>query len=44
MYKFLGKKVKFEFGDDCIKAFDELKKKLAEAPILIAPNWEIPLS
>nr|GEU72360.1 DNA-directed DNA polymerase [Tanacetum cinerariifolium] len=27
---------------DCIKAFQMLKKKLTEAPILIAPNWDLP--
>nr|GEW65418.1 reverse transcriptase domain-containing protein [Tanacetum cinerariifolium] len=26
----------------CIKAFQTLKKKLPEAPILIAPNWDLP--
>nr|GEW03329.1 reverse transcriptase domain-containing protein [Tanacetum cinerariifolium] len=27
---------------DCIKAFQTLKKKLMKAPILIAPNWDLP--
>nr|GEW34649.1 reverse transcriptase domain-containing protein [Tanacetum cinerariifolium] len=27
---------------DCIKAFQTLKKKLTEAPILIALNWDLP--
>nr|GFA11563.1 hypothetical protein [Tanacetum cinerariifolium] len=27
---------------DCIKAFQKLKKKLTEAPILITPNWDQP--
>nr|GEY79391.1 hypothetical protein [Tanacetum cinerariifolium] len=27
---------------DCIKAFQMLKKKLTEAPILIASNWDLP--
>nr|GEY46101.1 reverse transcriptase domain-containing protein [Tanacetum cinerariifolium] len=27
---------------DCTKAFQMLKKKLTEAPILIAPNWDLP--
>nr|GEX01128.1 retrovirus-related Pol polyprotein from transposon 17.6 [Tanacetum cinerariifolium] len=27
---------------DCIKAIQTLKKKLTEAPILIAPNWDLP--
>nr|GEX70136.1 reverse transcriptase domain-containing protein [Tanacetum cinerariifolium] len=32
----------FIFSEDCIKAFQTLKKKLTEAPILIAPNWDLP--
>nr|GEU35364.1 reverse transcriptase domain-containing protein [Tanacetum cinerariifolium] len=32
----------FVFSEDCIKAFQTLKKKLTEAPILIAPNWDLP--
>nr|GFB22895.1 reverse transcriptase domain-containing protein [Tanacetum cinerariifolium] len=27
---------------DCIKAFQTLKKKLTEAPILISSNWDLP--
>nr|GEW52529.1 reverse transcriptase domain-containing protein [Tanacetum cinerariifolium] len=27
---------------DCIKAFQTLKKRLTEAPILIVPNWDLP--
>nr|GFD34207.1 reverse transcriptase domain-containing protein [Tanacetum cinerariifolium] len=27
--------------EDCIQAFQTLKKKLTEAPILIAPNWDL---
>ncbi|GJW78434.1 reverse transcriptase domain-containing protein [Tanacetum coccineum] len=27
---------------ECIKAFQTLKKNLTEAPILIAPNWDLP--
>nr|GFA07873.1 reverse transcriptase domain-containing protein [Tanacetum cinerariifolium] len=27
---------------DCIQAFQTLKKKLTKAPILIAPNWDLP--
>ncbi|GJV77471.1 reverse transcriptase domain-containing protein [Tanacetum coccineum] len=29
-------------SEDCILAFQTLKKKLTEAPILIAPNWDQP--
>nr|GFB18586.1 reverse transcriptase domain-containing protein [Tanacetum cinerariifolium] len=32
----------FNFYEDCIKAFQMLKQKLTEAPVLIAPNWDLP--
>ena len=34
------KGVKWNFSDECKKAFDELKDKLMNAPILSAPMWE----
>nr|GEY33385.1 hypothetical protein [Tanacetum cinerariifolium] len=36
------KNTPFVFSKDCIQAFQTLKKKLTEAPILIAPNWDLP--
>nr|GEY45229.1 reverse transcriptase domain-containing protein [Tanacetum cinerariifolium] len=36
------KNTPFIFSKDCTKAFQMLKKKLTEAPILIAPNWDQP--
>lgn len=42
MCKLLEKKVKLEFIVEPVKAFEELKRKLIEAPILIAPNSELP--
>nr|GFB65317.1 reverse transcriptase domain-containing protein [Tanacetum cinerariifolium] len=36
------KNTPFIFFEDCIKAFQMLKKKLTETPILIAPNWNLP--
>nr|GEW10953.1 reverse transcriptase domain-containing protein [Tanacetum cinerariifolium] len=30
------------FSDECIQAFETLKIKLIEAPILIAPDWDFP--
>nr|GEY25898.1 reverse transcriptase domain-containing protein [Tanacetum cinerariifolium] len=37
-----SKNTPFIFSKDCIKAFQTLKKKLTEAPILIALNWDLP--
>nr|GEU83379.1 reverse transcriptase domain-containing protein [Tanacetum cinerariifolium] len=42
MTHLLEKNTPFVFSGDCIKAFQTLKKKLTEAPILIAPNWDLP--
>nr|GEV14845.1 reverse transcriptase domain-containing protein [Tanacetum cinerariifolium] len=42
MTHLLEKDTPFIFSKDCIKAFQTLKQKLAEAPILIAPNWDLP--
>nr|GEU54474.1 reverse transcriptase domain-containing protein [Tanacetum cinerariifolium] len=42
MTHLLDKNTQFIFSKDCIKAFQTLKKKLTEAPILIAPNWDLP--
>nr|GEV65929.1 reverse transcriptase domain-containing protein [Tanacetum cinerariifolium] len=36
------KNTPFIFFEDCIKAFQTLKKKLTEAPILISQNWDLP--
>ncbi|GJS69867.1 reverse transcriptase domain-containing protein [Tanacetum coccineum] len=36
------KNTPFIFSEDCILAFQTLKKKLTEAPILIALNWDQP--
>ncbi|GJT30635.1 reverse transcriptase domain-containing protein [Tanacetum coccineum] len=42
MTHLLEKNTHFIFSEDCILAFQTLKKKLTEAPILIAPNWDQP--
>nr|GEV78790.1 reverse transcriptase domain-containing protein [Tanacetum cinerariifolium] len=42
MTHLLEKNTPFVFSEDCIQAFQTLKKKLTEAPILIAPNWDLP--
>nr|GEX09314.1 reverse transcriptase domain-containing protein [Tanacetum cinerariifolium] len=42
MTHLLEKDTPFIFSEDCIKAFQTLKQKLTEAPILITPNWDLP--
>ncbi|GKB30877.1 reverse transcriptase domain-containing protein, partial [Tanacetum coccineum] len=42
MTHLLGKNTPFIFSEECIQAFQTLKKKLTEAPILIAPDWDQP--
>ncbi|KAK6115043.1 hypothetical protein DH2020_007312 [Rehmannia glutinosa] len=32
----------FNFSNDCLQAFDTLKKALVTAPILVAPDWSQP--
>nr|GEW37081.1 hypothetical protein [Tanacetum cinerariifolium] len=32
----------FFLSKECIEAFQTLKRKLAEAPILVAPDWDLP--
>ncbi|GKE33135.1 reverse transcriptase domain-containing protein, partial [Tanacetum coccineum] len=38
----LEKDTPFVFSQDCINAFETLKKKLTEAPILVVPHWNLP--
>ncbi|GJS53504.1 reverse transcriptase domain-containing protein [Tanacetum coccineum] len=42
MTHLLEKNTPFNFSKECILAFQTSKKKLTEAPILIAPNWDQP--
>ncbi|GKF42039.1 reverse transcriptase domain-containing protein [Tanacetum coccineum] len=42
MTHLLEKNTPFIFSDECIQAFETLKKKLTEAPILIALDWDLP--
>ncbi|GJT53667.1 reverse transcriptase domain-containing protein [Tanacetum coccineum] len=42
MTRLLEKDTPFFFSKECIKAFQTLKKKLTEAPILVAPDWDLP--
>nr|GEW68846.1 reverse transcriptase domain-containing protein [Tanacetum cinerariifolium] len=40
--RFLEKDTPFIFSKECVEAFQTLKRKLIEAPILIAPYWDMP--
>ncbi|GKE84593.1 reverse transcriptase domain-containing protein [Tanacetum coccineum] len=42
MTHILEKETAFIFSKECIEAFNILKKKLTEAPILIALDWDLP--
>ncbi|GKA87497.1 reverse transcriptase domain-containing protein [Tanacetum coccineum] len=42
MTRLLEKDTPFFFSKECIEAFQTLKKKLVEAPILVAPDWDLP--
>jgi hypothetical protein len=42
MTHLLEKDAPFIFSPECIEAFETLKKKLTEAPILVAPDWDLP--
>nr|GEV11373.1 reverse transcriptase domain-containing protein [Tanacetum cinerariifolium] len=42
MTRHLKKDTLFIFSTKCIEAFQTLKRKLTEAPILISPDWDMP--
>nr|GEV36406.1 reverse transcriptase domain-containing protein [Tanacetum cinerariifolium] len=42
MTRLLEKDTLFFFFKECVEAFQTLKKKLTEAPILVAPDWDLP--
>nr|GEU41660.1 reverse transcriptase domain-containing protein [Tanacetum cinerariifolium] len=42
MTRLLEKNTPFFFSKECIEAFQTLKKKITEAPILVAPDWDLP--
>nr|GEW96269.1 reverse transcriptase domain-containing protein [Tanacetum cinerariifolium] len=42
MTHLLEKETLIFFFEECIESFNTLKRKLTEAPILIAPDWDLP--
>ena len=38
----MQKDIPFVFDDDCVEAFETLKKALITAPIVQPPNWNLP--
>nr|GEV92855.1 hypothetical protein [Tanacetum cinerariifolium] len=42
MTRLLEKDTSFFFSNECIEAFQTLKRKFTEAPILISPEWDLP--
>nr|GEV64744.1 reverse transcriptase domain-containing protein [Tanacetum cinerariifolium] len=42
MTRLLEKDTPFFFSKECVEAFQTFKIKLTEAPILIAPDWDMP--
>ncbi|GKA13213.1 reverse transcriptase domain-containing protein [Tanacetum coccineum] len=42
MTHLLEKETPFVFSKECVEAFNALKNKLTEAPILVAPDWDLP--
>nr|GEW08953.1 reverse transcriptase domain-containing protein [Tanacetum cinerariifolium] len=42
MTRLLEKDTPFFFSKECVEAFQTLKRKLTKAPILVAPDWDLP--
>ena len=42
LYKLLEKDAKFLWDEDCQRSFEKLKVYLTTAPIVMAPNWQLP--
>nr|GEV47054.1 reverse transcriptase domain-containing protein [Tanacetum cinerariifolium] len=42
MTRLLKKYTPFFFSKECVEAFQKLKRKLIEAPNLVAPDWDLP--
>ncbi|GKE15835.1 reverse transcriptase domain-containing protein, partial [Tanacetum coccineum] len=44
MTHLLEKDTPFIFSKECVESFNILKKKITEAPILVAPDWDLPFA
>ncbi|GKB74993.1 DNA-directed DNA polymerase, partial [Tanacetum coccineum] len=42
MTQLLVKDAPFNFSEECMQAFDTLKRELTQAPIMVKPNWSLP--
>ncbi len=42
LFKLLTKDCEFNWDSECQAAFETLKKRISEAPILKGPNWKLP--
>ncbi|GKB04809.1 putative nucleotidyltransferase, ribonuclease H [Tanacetum coccineum] len=42
MTQLLVKDAPFNFSEECIQAFDTLKRELTQAPVMIKPDWSLP--
>ncbi|GKD33319.1 reverse transcriptase domain-containing protein [Tanacetum coccineum] len=42
MTQLLVKDTPFNFSEECIQAFDTLKRELTQAPVMIKPDWSLP--
>ncbi|GKB48435.1 reverse transcriptase domain-containing protein, partial [Tanacetum coccineum] len=42
MTHLLEKEAPFIFSKECVEAFETLKQRLTHAPILVAPDWDLP--
>ena len=38
----LEKDTSFNFNEECLRSFEELKRRLTSAPIIVAPDWSLP--
>ena len=42
LHRLTGKDVSYQWDSECQRAFEDLKKKLITAPVLVYPNFEVP--